>query len=186
MRRKAQRKARRGLTLAELMAALAIGALLVTASIAVMGNLSRSWAGQKTQRDSAFVLSPLESLLRADLLHARKYHTTADGFAIQTMASLDAKLERRHLPVTVTYEVCPMASGRWLMRTQRSDSRQSDQAELACTGVDSIRLACASDAPVAAAAVGPTDWETLSRVSTVTVKFEDSNRPTAVYEIRQE
>ena len=130
---------RTGMTLLEITAALAILAMVASAALSVCSNLLRSQRVREPQTQAAKLHQGLTDLLREDLLHADGWRGTANGFAIQTHASLDGgSLERSHMPSEVVYQCLEIEGNWWLMRLQRSG--RSTHTELVCQGVSGIDI----------------------------------------------
>ena len=95
-----------GLTLVELLAALAVTALLATATLAIVSRMGRAHRSAVLADVPDGTHSAAGELLAADVALARRYRNTETGFELQTYASLQREsYEGEHLPVTVSYEV---------------------------------------------------------------------------------
>lgn len=132
---------RKALTLIELVAALAIVGMLMTAAFAAIGGLSRAEAREQTQADKSAAITPLLDLLRSDLFHASSLEKIDSGYTLQTCAYIDERnQEFRHLPCQVRYSIRQIGSRRWLIRTQRPQTLDEESSQLACCGVASLEL----------------------------------------------
>jgi len=131
-----------GLTLVEMLAALAISAALAAAAMGAAAHLSRSGRMLEAGRDRAALETGLERLLAGDVRNADRWAVLGDGIALRTTARLDPKdLEMRHLPSEVSYRIRRIAGHGWLTKRQRS-ANAPDHVELVCRGASRIRLIC--------------------------------------------
>lgn len=132
---------RRGLTLVEMLASLAIVAMLMVTALAVTTSVARSrltlragdGAGATLRRGAA-------ALLETDLVHASHWRETTDGFALQTLVCLSARtMALQHVPSVVTYRVVETDAGRCLVRVQET-SPEPPQTELVAVAVQGLTL----------------------------------------------
>jgi len=163
----------RGMTLIEMMMALAIVGLLTAAALTVATNLSRSRRLDATRTTDAAVAESIGGLLAADIRNATAYHLQAGGIELQARASLDAEtFEMRHLPVTVIYEIREIADARWLVRRQQADGKDV-LSELVCRDAAAVTLRPIDGDSKRSSGT----WRPLPACVEVAVTFEDSNRP---------
>jgi prepilin-type N-terminal cleavage/methylation domain-containing protein len=128
-----------GLTLIELIAALTIAAMLMTAVLGVVTTLSRGQAAQKGQCEAVSLRLRLQSLMAPDFRSARQCRSTDQGLELTCGAGLDPEtLELRHLDSTVTYKVVRLGAESCLVREQNSEVL-GGFSELVCRGVTSIQ-----------------------------------------------
>lgn len=168
-----------GLTLIELMAALAVSGLLVTAALTAATTMGRVDAAERG-RIADDPPSSLRDVLATDVGHAREYRVADTGFSIRTWATLDVgTMELQHRPTTVTYYIVELAGRRWLLRRQQADDHVDPRVDLAAPDVVSIHLSVEDEA----AANVDSPWRPMQTVATVTVTF-GPDRPEAVYVIR--
>ncbi len=158
----------RGLTLIELLAALVIVAMLMTATLCVVTNLCRAEAVSERSSRRAALVDRLHRLLAHDIVHADQYRLTTDGFALRSRAALDSEtMQLRHRRCMVGYEVSRIGTRNWLLRSQRSSDGMVFK-ELVCSGVRAVGLE---------PGVGLSEkWKALPTTFVVTVAFkgEDS------------
>jgi len=171
---------RAGLTLIELVAAIAITGMLMTGALVAVGNLARSEKRIEAAEPAASRLAGLDVILTADLLHASEYSVDAKGqwLEIRTQASLAASdMELEHLKSEVRYEVRRIDGRCWLVRRQQTGIDQP-LAELVCPDIESISIQDTS----AKGAQGPSGplWKEVSHQSVVTIKPADGNPQTFV------
>jgi len=112
-----------GLTLTEMLLALAIASLLLVTTLRVITAASRSSAASRAADEHAPSRTQLKILLRMDILHADSYRQTTDGIEMKLRSSLDKKtLGLKHEPSIVAYRVLKIDGRNWLIRTQRRGS----------------------------------------------------------------
>ncbi len=167
--RKNRRPRRAGLTLIELVAAIAITGMLMTGALVAVGNLARSERRIEAAEPAASRTAGLDMILTADLLHASHYHADAKGqwLAIRTQTSLaSSDMELEHLRSVVRYEVRRIDGRAWLVRKQQTGIDQP-LAELVCPDVESIdmRDTSAKGSPVT---IGPL-WKEVPHRTAVTI-----------------
>lgn len=165
--RKTRRPRRAGLTLIELVVAMAITGMLMTGALVAVGNLARSERRIEAAEPATSPAAGLDVILTADLLHASEYNADAKGklLAIRTRTSLaGSDMELEHIGSAVRYEVRRIDDRPWLIRTQQTGIDQS-LAELVCSDVESIRL---RDSSAKAAMVGPL-WKEMPYRATVMI-----------------
>ncbi|MCK4601613.1 MAG: prepilin-type N-terminal cleavage/methylation domain-containing protein [Phycisphaerae bacterium] len=131
---------RTGMTLIELLAALAIASMLAIAALAVATNLSRAEAIGRRQEQAGSIRDQLRHLLAADVAHARRARAAEGGFELQTRCRLAPEtLELGHAACVVRYQVASVGGSSWLLRRQR-DPDGASLTELVCGDANSIRL----------------------------------------------
>ncbi len=157
---------RTGLTLVELLAALAIGALLAAAALSVTTTLARTEAVARRAHESAALEASLGRLLAADLLNAARFRETAEGFEVEALNALAADdLSPAHLPAVVTYEVDEVAGRPCLLRCQASEF-EPPLVELVAANVRAVRIEPVGSDPKAA----KDGWRAVERAVLVTVE----------------
>ena len=154
----------RGLTLVELLAATAIAALVLSAVMGVLANLSRVEAvGARVSREASLE-ERLQELLARDVELADGCRATSTGLSLRGRSALDpGTLEVRHLASVVSYEVRRLAGKDWLVRVQDAAGRPR-LTELVCPGVRSVSLN--------ASAAGPGKWQPVPGRLVVAAAFE--------------
>ena len=163
----------KGLTLIELMVALAIAALLTTAVLGVTGRLLRAEVLNRRAAAGLSRTSGLEYLLEMDLLHAQRFRCRDNGFELQSVAALRAEdLETAHLGSLVRYEVREIAGRSWLVRTQQSVAA-GDFTRLVCSGVKAVSLRPAKGER---AVRSSRRWRPVPERVIVTATFADGDR----------
>ncbi len=172
---------RTGLTLIELMAALAIAAILAVGVLAVTAGLSRADSIARRMDARTDLRQRLGTMLSADLAHARRYRPIGQGFQLGAGVLLDGgTMELRHGPSTIIYLPRRVGDGSWLARVQRSPN-QRDWTELAARGVIAAELK-----PVAGkeAEADKDGWRPMPAEVSVEVRFDDPAHPAEVFAIR--
>ncbi len=166
-----------GLTLVELLAALAVSALLASAALAVVVALPRSKAAARGLEERASQGVSWSSLLAADISHARLCRVVPGGFEVRVHSALDPRtLEICHLDATVAWRVRCIKGTPWLVRTQRSTDGRSF-SDLVAPGVSAINVAAAKgDAPPDAEG-----WRVIPEALAVTARFETPGSVPAVF-----
>jgi len=136
----------KGLTLIELLAALAIVAMLTSACLAVVCRLNAARGRLDSRQAGAGELPDrLVELLRVDIIHARQYRLVPGGFEFAGLSAIEpGSMNRRHLPAEVNYQVVTLAGDCWLVRTQKTIGRPA-WSELVCRGVGEITLLDATE-----------------------------------------
>lgn len=161
-----------GLTLIELIAALAIVSLLMAVALRVATQLARRQDALQRPGGGSGLRERLGAVLEADFVHARRYRSGPSGLAVMTQASLDGRtMAMEHLPTEVTYLVRKIGSISWLLRRQKLP-RGGSFTEAVCSGVRDIRIASADGAR----APSPDQWKMLPAAVNVTVGFQDTRR----------
>lgn len=109
-----------GLTLVEVLLALAIAGLLLAAALRVTTTALRCSEVGDAAMKNVFSRAQLERLLAMDIQDAESYRLTEDGgFELKLRFCLDAdNLAIKHLPSTVAYRIVKADDRPWLIRTQ--------------------------------------------------------------------
>ncbi len=163
-----------GMTLIEVLAALAIVSMLTVAALRVATRLSRTGAFIRRRGEASALEIGLENLLASDILHADRYVNTRGGLSLETHASLEAAtLEVRHIPGRVTYEVRTIDGRMWLVRVQQVGNGPQ-HAELICAGVSGVNLIGGGKRSFAG---GRAAWRAAPSPTMVRVQFADPARP---------
>jgi len=164
---------RSGLTLIELVTAVAITALLLTGAMAAVGNLARSEERVRAAEARRPDTTLLATLLVGDVVHADRHRRAGPkdtGLELQTHLALRARdMEAEHIRSTVRYEVRQLASRPWLVRVQETGLAKP-RGELAAPGITAITLAEAGakeDKPLAG------QWQDVADRSVVTLTRDD-------------
>lgn len=161
-----------GLTLTELMVAMALTGVLAAAALRVAGGLLRSSKPGRNASQRSVVENDLRSVLALDIAHAERYRPDKAGLYVKTRSRLSSDtLELRHLPTRVSYSVRKVGERHWLIRTQHGASGEQ-RTDLVCSGVRSVRMVERPAGP------GPVmgQWKTLDPEAAVRVAFE-GDRP---------
>jgi prepilin-type N-terminal cleavage/methylation domain-containing protein len=109
-----------GMTLIELLAAMAIAAAVMAAALTVTAGLSKADLRARAGDGHEALRAGLRNILTVDLTHAQWFRNTANGFELRTLAALEGQgAELRHLDTTVAYAVRPINGVQWLIRLQR-------------------------------------------------------------------
>ncbi len=168
-------KAPRGLTLVEMIVTMAILSMLTVGALRVLGTILRRTPMDAPGDQTEWTVSLLGDVFAADLYHAEAFEATGEGFALQTLASLEPTSMRwRHLPSRVTYHVEPADGQRWLIRTQRPRTAgRADMTTLVCAGVRKVHLIATE--PIEGA--GETPWLPVAESMAVLVEFEQPRTP---------
>ena len=160
-----------GMTLVEMMVALAIVSLLTGGALSVATSLSRGRRLDERKTAKAAIAEGIEAVLAADIRNAAKYRTRSGGIELQTRASLDVEtFALSHLPVTVIYETREIAGDRWLVRKQRAGGRDV-LTELVCRNVASVALK-----PIGGSARSTGALREMPPSVEIVVEFTDSSR----------
>jgi len=120
--------------------ALALAAVLMTAALGVLMDLSRSEAAVTGAARTGQLEDRLHRLFAHDLAHATTCRRMPDGFALHTASAFEGTdMARRHLTCKIVYEVRRIADRNWLVRSQEGpDGVRLD--ELVCADVRSVEL----------------------------------------------
>jgi prepilin-type N-terminal cleavage/methylation domain-containing protein len=173
------RRRNQALTLIELVAALAIVAMLMAAAVSVVAGLSRAERRDQARYESDYLAEPLARLLTGDLLQATQFEKTKEGYRLRTADCIDGRtLERKHLPCRVEYRVQRIGPRRWLVRDQQPQTLGQDSRELVCCDVKSFALA-----PVSETAPGD---RTMPPAMVATIEFTTPGRQPLRYTVHRD
>ena len=135
---------RSGLTLIELVTAVAITGLLLAGAMAALGGLARSERLRRAADARRPDATLLATLLEADVVHAEQYRRTGradQALELRTRLALRAgDMEAEHIRSTVRYEVRQLAGAPWLLRTQETGFAKP-RTELVAPGITAVKLA---------------------------------------------
>ena len=145
-----------GMTLVELLAALAIASVVLVAALTVTATLTRAEAAAKQGSERSSILEGLRRVLAMDLAHAERSRSDKTGFSLQTHAALDGALEVTHVPAEVAYRVVDTGGRRWLVRSQQALGGKQ-QSELLAANVEGIELLTG----ITSANVSDSSWRPL-------------------------
>ncbi len=109
-----------GLTLVELLAALAVTGMIVAVIATTLLYLPRAQRAALAQQEQSALAAPLRQVIETDLQHGTKYRPVRGGFEIVTGCTLGgAPPELQHRRSVVRYTVTVVAGTPWLVRTQQ-------------------------------------------------------------------
>ncbi len=168
-----------GFTLIELMASLAITAMLAAGTLVVVANLAADQVTIRRTRESVWP-DDLQAMLELDLRQARHYRTTADGFELHTYTCIEGAPSRlRRLPVRVRYQTAGSDDGpSCLLRIQRF-AHEEPRRDLVACGVNDIYVGKPRGDDSRPAVTG--SWVSLGTEETVTVvRTDGSTQPLAL------
>jgi prepilin-type N-terminal cleavage/methylation domain-containing protein len=167
----------KGLTLVELVVAMAIMGLIASATLGVVSRLAKASSAQAANPHDASVFeASLRSLLESDVTHASWYRLKDSGLDLQTRSGLESgTLELNHEQRLVRYEIRQVNSTGWLTRReQRSDGKTF--VEVVCPAATAILLRSSGDDK----SPPPATWTPLPSAAEVLLGFQD-NRPDMDY-----
>lgn len=134
-----------GMTLIEVLLALLISALLLSAALRATTLLARSSAMTQNSNDAIEIRESLSRLFEMDVIHAKQYRQTENGFDLISQSGLDEnQMTLTHRPVRVSYAVESVGSQRCLLRTQYGENG-SILKEIVCCDVLQVSLLNVSD-----------------------------------------
>ncbi len=159
-----------GLTLVEILLALAITGLLLAAALQVTTSAARNTPENYDDNDPS-ARTQLRRLLRNDILHADRYRQIRDGVEMQLHSCLDKdSLAMKHLPSTVLYETHKIGDKFWLIRTQ---SRGGDiWSELVASD---IRIIIPDVPDIPEQLLNPDSWGEISESFALNLIFADAS-----------
>lgn len=158
---------RPGLTLVEIVVALAIMALLAVGVLQAVTHLARTSRQQQTDDPAADRQEALRHLVEMDLGHAERVKRTETGFEVEGLARLDRRtLALVHQAATVSYAVQVIGESRWLIRTQQAHG-QKTSGELVASGVSQVTI----EARGGAGKLPLGQWAGMPEQVTVTITF---------------
>lgn len=171
-------RATRGLTLVELVVALAISGLIMAAVCRTVLHLTRANAVNASRFRAQTLDSGLRRLLVQDFAHARAWRPAPHGFQLIANAELDPQgLQLLHGTVEVTYELRGEGPASRLLRIQRKG--QTTLTELVASGVVALTSGLTADT------LGPADrWRPMPAVVTLGVGFRDEDLGTRLFTIQ--
>jgi hypothetical protein len=124
------------------MAALVIAAMLLTATMSVIGGLWRANAADQLQHQTLTRSAGIQSLVTTDLLNATDFLVTGQQCKLKTYHLLDeSALAPQRVPATVTYTIRSVGGRNWLVRAQQPEVQGNATTELVCSGVQSVAMA---------------------------------------------
>lgn len=128
-----------GLTLVEMVVALAIAAVLLAGTLTVTARLPRSQGRlhQRTERSS--VTEALSRLLNLDVLQADQVRLLPNRVELRTHATLSPAGEVRHVPGFVAYSLRDVSGRTWLVRRQQCADGKTSTA-LVCSEVTGVEM----------------------------------------------
>lgn len=132
-------RSQKGLTMVELMAALAITAILTVTSLGIISNLWRQQKVHRSHQEDFQTRQALQRLLELDLKNAYRFRAIEDGLELKTRSVLDGGMNLRNQEGLVAYRILHIGSDSWLVRTQ-SGSSQAATCEPVCRGITGITL----------------------------------------------
>ena len=130
---------RRAMTLIEVVAAVALLAMVMAASLRVSSNLLRSQAAIEPIQHELGDLQDMVNLLREDLLHVDAYKVDGTDLLLRSRAWLEpGSMNRVHCGSIVRYRPTQVGSRVWMVRTQQRDGTLD--AQMVGAGIDAIRI----------------------------------------------
>lgn len=166
---------RKGMTLIELLVALAIVALVTAGVLGVVTNLSRGQGNRRQELLASRMENGLEKLLRIDFQHATKLQRQGNGFLLTSDAGLaEDTRELEHLPCEIRYEIKTIAERNWLLRYQKhTTSQQEDESvEAVCADVKEIQI----EIPEEVETNQQMKWETVPKTFVIHFVFTDTKK----------
>lgn len=171
MKRKITKSRRRGLTLVEVMLALAISAMLMMAAMQVMAAASRcSVKSVVPDSGKRICTARLERLLRTEVENADGYRITKDGvFELKLRVGLDPdEITVKYDPSTVGYKTIDIGGRSWLVRTQAAG--EDDWDELVAADVTKIAPETGDNA------IEPDKWQSMPDIFVINIESGDKNK----------
>lgn len=140
---------RRGFTLIEVLATLALAALLLLAGFRAIASLGRARAALARQEAERSYVPEVVDLLRLDLSNARYMAARPDELTLTGYGGLDADtLDPNHRPVTVRYHLV-RAGGRTRLIREQTDldvsTNRNRWSAVVCSGVAAFEVRAAAD-----------------------------------------
>lgn len=176
--RRTHRTARAGLTLVELMVALAISAMLAGAMLGLVAQLSRGLRTARAAGQDRLRHQGLRRLLETDLASATAYRMGTDRLELRTLVSIDPPSQQlRHLPVEVVWRIDRSDADRLddpglLLRVEAVGGTTTKRTRLVGPDVQRIDLR-----PAGSNQPGRGDWSALPEEAIVTVELAGSETP---------
>jgi prepilin-type N-terminal cleavage/methylation domain-containing protein len=165
---------RTGLTLIELMVALAIVGLVTAGVLGVVTNLSHGQGARQREMFTSRQEAGLDELLRLDLQHATKLQLFANGILITSNAGLAEETnELEHVSCEIRYEIKTIAERNWLLRFQKrsANAQEKEVASIVCADVKEIQIEIPEEAEKNQA-----KWESIPNEFVIHFAFTDVNR----------
>jgi prepilin-type N-terminal cleavage/methylation domain-containing protein len=165
---------RKGMTLIELMVALAIVGLVTAGVLGVVSNLSHGQGNRSQELLTSRMEDGLEKLLRIDFLHATKLQCSLNGFSFSSNAGLaEDTNELKHLPCEIRYEIKAIADRNWLFRYQKNTTAGAiETAEAVCADINELQI----EIPEEMDKNQQVQWETIPKSFVIHFVFTDTNR----------
>ena len=132
----------RGFTLVEMIAAIALAAVLMASVVQVVAGLPVTDSAKRSMSDALDAQS-LRRLLVFDLQHAHHWEFSEHQLVLHGTAHFDSDGRRGHLPSRVAYHIVEVESVPWLVRQQTLTLERSDAqptTELLLPGVAALNL----------------------------------------------
>lgn len=174
-----------GMTLVELLLAMAILAVLLGAAARVLHALhtsSQIVVSEGLQEDQR---AGLRNFLKMDCAHAESLQAMPAGISITSQAYLEETTHQvKHLPATITYEILSIDGRHWLLRRQRPAGSQKKFADVVCRDVAGMEVEMLySTEPEASATTQPTtspsdekpEITLRSNEAVITIRFTDGS-----------
>jgi prepilin-type N-terminal cleavage/methylation domain-containing protein len=154
-----KRKANRAFTLIELLAATALGAMLMAAVLVVVGSAVSQEMAMREAESDLLVPTRVADLMRWDLEQSRNISIGDSRIALEGYGAIRAEdLASVHRPATVVYRLHRIAERSFLVREQiRPDQITSRNAwlELICADVNRFELKPVEDQQPPGAGAAP-------------------------------
>lgn len=158
-----------GLTLTEMLLALAIASLLLAATLRVITAASRSSDMSRTVDEHPPWQSQLKRLLEMDILHADSYRQTSNSIEMKLRSSLDKNtLGLKHQSSIVAYRAEEIDGRNWLIRTQRQKTdiwRELVAADVKMISTDTLD-----------GSIEPETWQKISEKFALNIEFSDEQK----------
>ena len=164
-------RTRPGLTLVELLGALAVMTLLTAAAVNTTLAITRALPASVREHETAALRASLEAVLEADVVNADKYRLEGGALWLETQNLLEGEgLEGRRLPAVVTYRIINIQGRPWLVRGQTA-GMEPQTGELVCRGVRAIGLADGDDPDRG------DRWRRIPAEPVIVIDFDDQPSP---------
>jgi prepilin-type N-terminal cleavage/methylation domain-containing protein len=160
-----------GLTLVEMVVALAIAAVLLAGTLTVTAHLPRSQGRLHQRSERSNVTEAVARLFDLDVLQADQVRLTPNSVELRTHATLSPAGEVRHVPGFVTYGLRSVSGRTWLYRRQQCADGKVSTA-LVCSGVMALAMPLppTADSQPAEAAEG---WRNLPDGPRINLTWSD-------------
>ena len=183
---------RSAFTLIEQLAATALAALLIAASVAVLARAARDRA-RAAQPDLSVTITAIANLVRWDLTNAQRVRPGRSALVLAGFDSLDRhSLLPTHRPVRVIYQIEQVGSKYRLIRTQTDIDARSNRntvSQLVAVGIMALELAptgprrAQSTQPIGNL-FGSADGEVVPDAAVLALRLEDGREFRRVLSIR--